>query len=305
MHARGLTPSPLALSAAFALNAALVAYLGHQRLPAIWLCAAGVALFVWGWTRQLKRLIMVAVNAIVLSLPTAYYFGGGGEGASSDIALPSLNPDLRGSPREGVTIVADNVFPGVILVPEPKEHTTLVRPPDILHRDLSAASREPIGIPFAGTYWIYKRPDRRLPKTAVTIRGDPDDKTFRSTDSRDMVMEAHQNLGTFIYAGCCRAIELAIRNRDRYPGSVAVELMLINSQLAGQPAFVLTPQPVKSTPRWSQGTRPALLETLVFELPRNPAIQRFDEFAVRYILNGVRSDRSPGIAIERFVLIPR
>ena len=305
MHARGLTPSPLALSAAFALNAALVAYLGHQRLPAIWLGAAGVALFIWGWTRQLKRLIIVAVNAIVLSLPTVYYFGGGGEGGSSNVALPSLNPDLKGSPREGVTIVADNVFPGVILIPEVKEHATLVRPPDILNRDLFSAAREPIGIPFAGSYWIYKRPDHRLPKTAVTIRGDPDDKTFRSTDSRDMVMEAHQNLGTFIYTACCRAIELAIRNRDRYPGSVSVELILINSQLAGQPAFALPPQPVTSTPRWSRGLRPAMLETLVFELPRSAPMQRFDEFAVRYVLNGIRSDRSPGIAIQRFVLIPR
>jgi len=296
-----LSPSPLAIASGLSLNLALVMQLAGNRLPAIWIAALGAGLFVWGLTRKPSKLLLVLLNAIILSIPVAHFFGAIGSGGDpkSDSSADAIKDEKDG--RGPNTIKADNVFPGVILFPEVQRHAVLVPPLPSIHRDPFAGSRHPLSIPFFGSYWIYKTPDRTIPKTAITMRGDPDAKTFRSTDSRPMVMEAHQNLGTFLYTACCRAIEISIRNRDRYPGSVSIALSLVNSELPGRPALSLGAMAVESTP----GPTKAMLETLTYPLPAKPVLNRFDEFVIRYSMTPIRRDRSAGIAIERFVLVPR
>ncbi len=48
-----------------------------------------------------------------------------------------------------------------------------------------------------------------------------------------MSMKALQKLDHSIDLGCCRAIQLTISNADRYPGTIALELVLIDTQVAG------------------------------------------------------------------------
>jgi hypothetical protein len=304
MQAR--VPSTLSLITAVVLQLGAAAELGGYRRSAIWLAAAAVAIVVWQYFRKRSKVFLVILNAIILTLPVPHYFGSGhgdgrGRDAGDPLQIKDPKPTYAGG---GAAIVADKTFPGVILFPEPKEHVTLVPPlPSMRQNVFAPGQHDPLDIPFFGSYWLFKYPETRLPKTAITMRGDPDSKTFRSTDLTPMRMEAHQNLGTFFNLDCCRAVEIVVRNADRYPGSVEVELTLVNTEEHG--VQTLGSVPVTSTPRWRPGGREVPSETLTFPIPDSPAIQRFDEFSIRFLLGHLRSDHSAGIAVERFVLMPR
>jgi hypothetical protein len=213
--------------------------------------------------------------------------------------------NTRSASKDTGGITADDSFPGVILFPEVQQHATLVPPLPAMKHLFSARSPNPLSIPFFGSYWVYKWPQRRLPRNAITMHGDPDEKRFRTTDGNPLSMEAHQNLGAFIDTSCCSAIEVAIRNADRYPGSVLVDLLLADSHTPTKPPVSLGPLPVLSTqpfhPEWPQ----KMAETLSFPMPLARVIPKFDEFTVKFELGRSRGDHSPGIAIERFVLVPR
>jgi hypothetical protein len=307
-----LVPSPSALLIAAVLQSALAVNLfGHKKI-AIWVCAVAVAMFVWQWTRKRSKVLLVVLNAILLTLPPLLYFGSrGGDSAGAGAAQAETPPPPSGADRKlndsgAAAFVADDAFPGVILFPEVLDHVTLVPPLPAMRSDIFSKSAEPLSIPFFGAYWLYKAPQRELPKTAVAMRGDPDRKTFRANDGRAMSMEAHQNLGTFIQTACCRAIEIAVRNADRYPGTLAVNLHLVNSEMPGKPAMSLGTVPVTtSSPFFGGGGRPRIAETLTFLIPSNPTLARFDEFSVKFVLDRMRKEHSAGVAIERFVLLPR
>jgi hypothetical protein len=295
-------PSLSSLAIASLLQFAAAAFLAGFVTGAVWIAAAGIAWLVWRWTQKRSKVLLVFLNALILTIPAPSGFGSiaGALGGNADSA------EKPGRSGEGAAIVADRTFPGVILFPEVKDHVTLVPPLPAMKKNLFGVSRtQPLDIPFFGSYWLYKWPSRRLPPTAVTMRGDPDEKTFRSTDHTAMSMEAHQNLGTLIPLSCCRAIEVAIRNADRYPGSVWVDLTLANTALPDKPSLSLGLAAVESHPRLESGTRVPSSETLTFEIPAAAKISRFDEFTVRFILGTMRNEHSAGIAIERFRLIPR
>ena len=59
------------------------------------------------------------------------------------------------------------------------------------------------------------------------------------TDHQPIQMEAHHKLDQAIALDCCRAIQLAIRNADRYPNTIALELVLIDRDGPGAPSISL------------------------------------------------------------------
>lgn len=119
-------------------------------------------------------------------------------------------------------------------------------------------------------------------------------------------MEAYQNVGTLIDLDRLRRILVAIRNTDRYPETVTLELILTNTGLPGKPSQSLGRVMVKSTPPWQlYGDRPPVAETLSFEIPAHIAIHRFDELTVVFDLDNDRAEFAAKIAIERFVIVPR
>ncbi len=306
-------PSGSALAIATGLQTAVVLRLTDHPWLAIWVAAAAIAVFVWQWTHRWSKVLLVIANAIMLSIPARLYFGSPGDGSEGsgygDTPSQGDHPKSDESKRNSGdrnTIAVDNTFPGVILFPEVQKHVTIVPPLPAMRGDLfSPRNPNPLSIPFFGSYWFYKWPQRRLPKDAITERGDPDDKRFRSTDGNALTMEAHQNLGTFIELTCCSAIEIAIRSADRYPGSVSVNLQLVNTLLPGSPSFSLGTLPVTSFPHWQPGSIGKTAEILSFPIPVSRPFPRFDEFSVKFILSYVRRDHSAAIAIERFTLIPR
>ena len=76
--------------------------------------------------------------------------------------------------------------------------------------------------------WLmFKRP----PPRSYFQRGTPAHLSFSTTDSWPLQMEAHQKLERSLDPSCCGKIKIDIVNADRYPGTVSLELMLVNGEL--------------------------------------------------------------------------
>jgi hypothetical protein len=164
----------------------------------------------------------------------------------------------------------------------------------------------PLVIPFNGVYWFFKAPDLHPPVTSRQAHGSPDALDIHSTDRRPLSMEAHENLGSMIDLDCCSRIQISIRNADRYPETVSMELILVNSSLSEKPSESLGTITVKSTPSWSlYGGQSLANETLNFSIPPHHSLRRFDEMKIVFRLDAFRADDGAKIAIDHFVLIPR
>jgi hypothetical protein len=231
-------------------------------------------------------------------------FGGAGTATGSE----SSSLERKSKNRMLTALAATDSYPGMILRPEIKD-VRIVAPVarrEVFDENPNERRADPVSIPFYGAYWFFKASDKTLPADAVESRGDPASMTFKTTDFTPISMEARQNFGSLIDLSCCRAIELVIVNGDRRPGTVAVELILSNTGLPGQPRQSLGILPVISTLRWFPGDdRPPMREVLSFRLPAQTAIQRFDEAIIRFELRSPRERWSAKIAIEKFRLIPR
>jgi hypothetical protein len=155
---------------------------------------------------------------------------------------------------------------------------------------------QPVGIPFSGEYWMFRWPATRPPLGAAIRRGNAAELSFHTTDGWPMEMEAHQKLEPPVDIKCCSEIQLAIQNTDQYPGTISLELILIDRTAATNPA--------QSLGAVAAGSPSLSVQLLRFPIPRVPAIGKFDEFKVVFRRAQLRADRSARIAIERFVLVP-
>ena len=317
---RLLRQLPSSLAAAFCLQAAVVAGLGENALAAGGMLAIGVGLLSWQIARLRKpresNLIDSWVRA-ALSLTLAILFtifgmlpylrtGGGTEIAGKGTGSGAGDADQDKWARAAAArIEVDESYRGVILWPPVQRTVTLVPPLPALGHNPFERNQNPLSIPFFGAYWFFRPPFTRPPEGSVEMRGNPTDLTFRSQSARPLLMEARQNLGKLFDVSCCQRIELAIRNRDRYSEIVSIELILMNTMLAGRPLQSLGMVPVTSRPGFisAKQTVPAA-ETLRFPIPRERALRQFDELVVRFERPAVRAQQSANIAIERFVLVP-
>jgi hypothetical protein len=301
-------------------GAAILALTGEFRLGVAIAVAGGVALILaippapaasWmRWSGASRRAAITVSLAIILTFVALGPFGGafgesGGTETASGRARPSSGSQGDGGPP---TTELTQTYPGVIMWTEEERHTVLVPPLPAMSRTLfNPADTQPLSIPFFGSYWFFRRPQREPPATSIVVRGNPAEKGFRSTDRVPMVMQARQNLGRTIDITCCRAIDIALSNADRWPGTVGIELVLLNSGQPQRPSFSLGRQEIKSSPlgRILNPVRPAVFEVLSFPIPPSPPLRSFDEFVVLFHLGPIRADKSAKIAIERFVLTRR
>jgi len=224
-----------------------------------------------------------------------------GEGRSKD---PVTNLYF---PPAGAVEITDNSFPGVILLPEAKPDQPVLAAPSFTWNRISPeiATVRSFRIPFSGVYWMYRPPFDRPPRTSHVQQGSPLTLSFRTTDHTPMSMEAYQKLGRAIDIRCCRGIQIAISNTDAYPGTVALELVIIDSQSAGQPMLSLGTVPVASHPPASSFAGNMTRETLDFGIPRVTPLHQFDVIKVIYHRDRVRLERSARISIEGFLLSPQ
>lgn len=130
--------------------------------------------------------------------------------------------------------------------------------------------------------------------------------SFRTTDHAPLSMEAYQKLDRAIDLKCCHAIQIAISNTDPYPGTVALELIVIDSHSAGQPMLSLGTVSITSRPPSSSSAGNAVptQETLEFGIPPVAGLHQFDVIKVIYHRDRVRLERSARISIEGFLLSP-
>jgi hypothetical protein len=235
------------------------------------------------WTLAIA--LLLAIFSLTAYLPMQ--FGGSAEAAGDRGAASKTNP-----PSPGVSV--GGKYRGVVLIPEEEEHTILVPPIPFMGRDPFRSHKDPIGIPFYGVYWFFQFPDKGPNEDAYRAKGTPDKVTFRSADRMPLKMEAHQNLGRLIDVSSCSRIDVAIRNDDAFTGSLALELILVNTTLAGRPQQTLGGAAVNEQK----------VQTLSFKIPPSPMIQQFDELTIRFPRANYRATRSAKVAIERFFLIP-
>jgi hypothetical protein len=87
-----------------------------------------------------------------------------------------------------------------------------------------------------------------------------------------MEMEAHQKLDPPVRADCCTQIQLAIRNTDQYPGTVSLELILIDTSVAINL--------VQSLGTASAGFPSPAEQVLSFAVPKVTALRSFAEIKV-------------------------
>ena len=193
-------------------------------------------------------------------------------------------------------------YDGVILWPKEEKKAPLVPPmPAVRPNLLGQTERQPFTIPFFGVYWLFKAPDFRPPPNSLTAYGRPVELTFRSTDFRPLVMEAHQALGRRISLGCCREIQVAISNGDPISASIEMEVRLTDLTAKGSPSLSLGRSPVQTQPDDTSIST----ENVSFPIPAVAPITHFDEIAIEFHLHPRRSNRSPKIAVERFLFLPR
>jgi len=155
-------------------------------------------------------------------------------------------------------------------------------------------------IPFDGAYWMFRWPFTRPPANSFVRRGTPSEMSFSTVDGWPLTMEAHQRLDREIDLSWCGKVQLAIWNADRYPGTVTIELGLMDR---GSLRFRLGPERVNSLPDLNRDPVMPVSETLEFTVP--PNVPRCDEFDIIYHRFKLVEHKSARIAIDKFVLVPR
>lgn len=245
--------------------------------------------------------------AMTFLLAATFTFGGiavhGRFGAGSDtVAGPSgtggtsltpVNTDLPARPDDNAAFGGD--FPGVILLPELKPYPTFFVPVAAPSVRFGAPISRPIGIPFSGAYWMFRWPAARPPRRSTVRRGSTTELSFHTTDGQPMKMEAHQKLDPPVSTQCCTRIQLVVRSAERYPGTVALELILIDTSVPLNLSQNLGSATVGAPSQDGQ--------VLSYRMPAAAALRQFSEIAVVFH-RAVNSDKSARIAIERFVLVP-
>jgi hypothetical protein len=232
-------------------------------------------------------------------------FGMGGDGGRA--SAPTAG--VVGPPGQSTPIptgTADSGFFGVILWPEIKPYATLIAPMPQTHGGLGPTlPPRPMSIPFSGEYWMFRWPFAHPPQNSYFQRGNPADLSFSTTDHRALQMEAHHKLEQAIAVDCCSSIQVEVRNADRYPRTITLELYLVDSQAPRQAQVWAGRAAILSQPAISGDAVRAVPETLNFPMPDYSPIQAFDEFKLIFTRDRRRMDKSAKVAIERFVLVPR
>jgi hypothetical protein len=334
-----------ALGVALCLEAGVIAVATHYPLlGAAWLCAGTALLTVFSMATGAadagrpptlpKSFIGILATIVLASLITMGRGGAGGGtfGVSrqSGAGRPSLvetarlvlrqlfygetpAPGERGDkgtsapqPRPAADTGAAGGFPGVILWPEIKFVTTLIAPlPALGSNPFEGRPAHPLSIPFGGEYWMFRWPFARPPASSFFERGTPSKLAFSTTDRTPLEMEAHQKLETPIDVRCCSRIQMEIVNADRYPGTLTLELVLLDTERPGSGPLSLGSVPVESRPDLTRDAVMPVRETLDFTVPAEPSMEQFSELKIVFHRARQRADKSARVSVERFVLVPR
>ncbi|HEX6824511.1 MAG TPA: hypothetical protein VF123_20800 [Candidatus Sulfotelmatobacter sp.] len=319
-----LRPQMSVAAALCAQTGMLIFFAGYTTVGSI---LFGVAICAWAWwsipganslhasqAQNVPAVLLATVFTLAALLPYLHGAVGFGLGSSHQRAVRVL-PRGRASARRYTTeTLNDSQRPpgegntGIVLWPEMKLHTQLIAPApiDLTNPPALGPNANPLVIPFDGVYWFFKAPDVRPPTTSRQAHASPETVDIRSTDGRPLSIEAHDYLGSLIALDCCSRIQIAVRNADRYPDTISLELILVDTSQAGQPSESLGRMLVKSTRPWRIYERPQpVSEMLNFQIPPHASLRNFDEVRIIFRLDPTRAEAGARIAIDHLVLVPR
>jgi hypothetical protein len=225
----------------------------------------------------------------------------------------SLFLGLGGSPRETSTAKKQSQSPAnglsyqsIILWTVRKEKKTVVPltlPVSLLPISKSATS---MIIPFDGSYWYFKEPNKSPGRVPHLAHGSPLSVDIHSADRRALVMEAHEDIGSSIDLACCREIQVDLKNGNVLAGTIFLALILKDSSSPGEPSEYLGLQAVPSSElAGSSGKPPAADDVLSFRIRAHLRIRKFDQITVAIFPPAAWSTEGTKIAIQQFVLRPR
>ena len=287
-------------AAALALQVSVIA-VANQRfvIASLLVCGALAAMRRLAWRRRSAapqpRFTSLLAGAMLISfLGTVPLGGGGGEG---------LFPEANHPRRVLTSTNQGGDYNGLFLHPKPERIVSLVPPPPSLRSATIASPKDnPYRVPFFGIYWVFRFPELAPPPASFRGEGDPEGMNLRSMDKRPIRVEARQNFGRIIDLSCCSRIQVQVRNSDRYPGTVRMELLLRDSRNLSMVS--LGSRELRSTLRFRlYDNRTTVKETVDYTVPGGAA--PFDEAVVRFHLEKGRERRAAKIAIEAFVFVPR
>lgn len=194
-----------------------------------------------------------------------------------------------------VGMAREVLLSGAILLPNMSRYVKLVAPVPSQRAELTLnRTAPPTSIEFSGEYWIFLSPLHRPPKSSMVERGTPITYTFTAVDRSPLIMQARQRLRTPIDPRCCSAIHVAVRNADKQPETISLQVTLATSTLRG--------------PRQQLGVRDLPTTesaVLSFPMPARSVIPQFDEIIVEFQLHSPRMNRSANVSVQRFLLTPR
>jgi hypothetical protein len=94
-------------------------------------------------------------------------------------------------------------------------------------------------------------------------------------------------------------------NADRNPGTLTLELILLNTENGAPVSMSLGSEPVTSHPNFSQDAVKPVRETLTFPVPAHSFMDQFTELKIVFHRSRLRMDKSAKVSVERFILQPR
>jgi len=213
-------------------------------------------------------------------------------------------------------------YVGIILLPMTDPQRKIVAPVKrTLVPNFGVRIAEPMEIPFDGQYWYFKAPEKKPRPTAKVVRGSSTKTQVSSSDSRPLLMEAHQKLAEPLDLGCCSAMDLVVENADRMEGAIALELWVkklpdvkaaakqrVNAVAPEQAPHYLGTVVIPSSElplvqRPNASGKP-VEEKLRFPIPEAMDGTTFDEITVVVKQAPERARMGAKVAIRKFVLEP-
>jgi hypothetical protein len=310
------SPFQLAFWTALAAQACLICLIAGYPTFALLLLATAVFLPAWRWSaldvsaahRWIGRRPPLA-HAVIAVLMTAYAlaWGNGSAGSPGRGATTSAKTPPSAKPAAEDRDPSSGYY-GIILWPPPKK-TEMVDPALDPSASESGHLSKPLLIPFDGPYWYFKAPANAPSPRAHVARGEPTDVNIRSTNWSPLMMEAHQTLSKPIDAACCSEIDVALTNGDTRPGVINVGVLwtdTTNPTAPHQPQLFLGVKPIPSSqldpiPQ----DRAPVKETLRFDVPPAPSMQRFNQITVIFMPSTERGRFASKVSVESFELIPK
>jgi hypothetical protein len=172
-----------------------------------------------------------------------------------------------GSPSSHIMLADPNLLSGAILVTDPPRGVKLIAPVPAARSVMShRRAKAPEVIDFSGVYWIHLPPMMRPPKNSKIVHESPENYNFTAVDRTPLIMQARQRLQRRISTRCCSAIEVAVRNSDPQPRTIALKLTLISS----------AEEKIRRMSLGDQRVQAAGDVVLRFPMPTQPGIDEFD-----------------------------